>query len=120
MTEISIEGLDKAELLAALYNRSHQFGMGFMNCRGRVDMTVEQARAIIDPKSPPDPRMFEWDQRDAWELKFDYLYGRVMKVNLSGDTLRTALYNRDLGHGAAERIVAALRASKAVADAVPA
>lgn len=107
--EIDITGLDKAELLAALYNRSQQFGMGYLHTAGQHALTVEQARAIIDPQDPPDPRMVNWDQKDAKELKFDYLYGRVLKVDLSGDILRTWLYNRDIGEGAAEAVVAALR-----------
>lgn len=33
---------------------------------------------------------------------FDYLNGRVLKINLSGDELDTYLYNRDNGPDAAE------------------
>ena len=41
-------------------------------------------------------------------LDIDYLSGRVMKVNLSGDEMRTDLYNRDNGAGSAEAIVNSL------------
>jgi hypothetical protein len=92
--------------------------MGFMHARGRKEMTADEARDIIEGKSTGG--LMPWEADDAKRLRFDYLHGRVMKVDLSGDTLRTALYNRDIGHGAAERIVAALRASKAVADEVSA
>lgn len=37
---------------------------------------------------------------------FDYLHGRVMKSDLSGNEFRTDLYDRDNGIGAAERAIA--------------
>ena len=40
---------------------------------------------------------------------FDYLYGRCLKVEINGSTLRTALYDRDYGQGAAQRVVDSLR-----------
>ena len=42
---------------------------------------------------------------------FDYVDGRVMKVDLSGDELHTGLYNRDNGIGAAEAVIDTLRGS---------
>ena len=91
---MNIAGLDKSEVLAALYNNSRQQGMGFLQTRGDEGMTIEQARAEI----ANNERMY-----------FDYLHGRVMKISLRGDELETALYNRDNGQGAAEAIIAALR-----------
>ncbi len=94
---MNIAGLNKAEVLAALYNGSRQQGMGFMHARGAEGMTVEQAsEEIANNKS----------------MYFDYLHGRVMKIDLSGDELDTELYNRDNGRGAAERIIAGLFAEK--------
>ena len=43
--------------------------------------------------------------------KFDYLNGRVMKIDLSGDELDTRLYNRDNGVDSAENVIRALRIS---------
>ena len=91
---MNIAGLDKAEVLAALYNGSRQQGMGFVDKRGHSDITVEQAREEL----AGNQRMY-----------FDYLHGRVMKISLKGDEVNTALYNRDNGQGAAERIVEALK-----------
>lgn len=54
-------------------------------------MTVEEAREIL--KSRTD---------------FDWLKGRVMKVNLSGDRFESDLYDRDNGLGAAQRVVDAI------------
>jgi hypothetical protein len=95
---MDISGLDKAEVLAALYNGSRQLGMGFLDKRGASDMTIEQARQILDEN----------------ESKcFDYLYGRVMKIDLRGDEVLTFLYNRDNGQGAAERIIGSLQVKAA-------
>lgn len=101
--EISIEGLSKAEVLAALYNGSRGQGMGALNPSSQQRMTTEQAQTIIDKRNG--------------DLYFDYLQGRVMKVDLDGDVLHTRLYNRDVGHNAAEQIIERLRAGKQTAAA---
>lgn len=95
MSTVDISGIDKARLLMGLYNRSHQQGMGFMHARGARQMTLEEAQKELDHNP------------DAY---FDYLHGRVMKVSLKGDALSTFGYNRDVGEGAAEAVVASLRA----------
>jgi hypothetical protein len=64
--------------------------MGFLQAKAG-DMTEEEAAELLKT-----------------ETYFDYLRGRVMKIDLSGDELRTDLYNRDLGQGAAEAIVNAI------------
>ena len=43
---------------------------------------------------------------------FDYLYGRVLKVDLSGDGFDERLYDRDCGEGAAQRAVDSIRAER--------
>lgn len=87
MTTINIAGQDKAAVLAALYNATHQQGMGHLHIRGALPMTVEEARTEI---------------AEAGEnLYFDYLHGRVMKVRLDGETLETRLFDRDNYDGAA-------------------
>ena len=89
---IDIKGKDKATLLAALYNNSIPRGLGMLHFEDK-DMTVDEARDIIDSRD----EMFKYD--------FDYLKGRVMKVNLSGDEFRGDLYDRDNGQGSAQRVV---------------
>lgn len=84
--QIDISKLDKAEVLAALYNNSKQQGMGFLNPSGREPLPVEQARELLQKTT-----------------SFDYLAGRVMKVNLSGDSFDPWGYDRDNGQGAAAR-----------------
>lgn len=92
--QIDISNLNKAEVLAALYNNSRQQGMGFMHSRGRDPITVNEAAELL-----------------SGTQYFDYLYGRVMKIGLKGDTLDTWGYDRDNGDGAAARALEPLFAS---------
>lgn len=88
---ISLEGLDKAEVLAALYNAARPQGMGFLQY-DPMPMRREEARKLLD----------------SGATYFDYLKGRVMKVDLSGQELRPGLYDRDNGAGAAGRAIESL------------
>lgn len=83
---IDISHLDKADVLVALYNASKQQGMGFLDTRGRFLLSKEEANELLKA-----------------ETYFDYLNGRVMKVDLSGNELDPWLYDCDNGQGAAER-----------------
>lgn len=87
---INIQNIDKAAILAALYNASRPIGMGFL-CYNPAPMEREEAALLLE-QSP----------------YFDYLHGRVMKIDLSGDELYTGLYDRDNGDGAARRAIAHL------------
>jgi hypothetical protein len=51
METIDISKLDKAEVLAALYNNSRQQGMGFMHSRGAAGMTKEEAAEEEDEEA---------------------------------------------------------------------
>lgn len=94
MSTISIRGLNKADVLAALYNASHPLGMGFMQYDA-TPMTREEAQTLLDNQT-----------------YFDYLKGRVMKTDLSDDHVFDSWgYDRDIGNGAAEKVIAELRAS---------
>jgi hypothetical protein len=109
--EIDIKGIDKAELLAALYNHSRQMGMGFLQARDG-DMTVDQARKEIET-GDDSSRMFGKNGAGNQHLYFDYLRGRPLKSDLSGDTFRPWGYDRDNGQGAAARIIQSLRDKQA-------
>lgn len=76
--------MNKAEVLATLYNNSKPIGNGILHFTPE-DMTIDEAKILL-----------------ATQTDFDYLKGRVMKIDLTGDELRTDLYNRDNGGGAAE------------------
>ena len=93
--EVDIAGLDKVELLIALYQNGHKVGMGFL----APDMTDDEIRAFVS----------DYTQTYGRFPYVDYLGGRPLKVDLSGDVLRTHLYDRDNGIGAARNVVESLR-----------
>jgi len=98
---VNIKGLNKAEVLIALFNNSKIQGlnaqmvaMGIME--KPKDMTKEEAQSILD--------------RMGKEKYFDYLNGKVMKVDLSSDDeFEEWLYDRDNGKGSAEKAINSLR-----------
>ena len=96
MSEIFIVDLDKAEVLAALFNGAQTQGAGFMQHSDKP-MTASDARPLIEKYT-----------------YFDYVQGRVMKVDLSGDCFDPEGYDRDNGQGAAERTISALRSTDMV------
>ena len=48
MSNIDISGIDKAELLQALFNASKQQGMGFLDASGTAPMTIEDAQEMVN------------------------------------------------------------------------
>lgn len=93
MSTISIKGLNKAAVLAALYNASRPQEMGFLQYTPEP-MTVEEAQTV--------------GENNRWS--FDYLSGRVMKVNLSKDEFDPWGFDRDNGQGRAAACVAIVKA----------
>jgi hypothetical protein len=90
-TKVNIQDLDKAELVAGLFNRSK----GGIHAT-RVDgMDAEEARRRIDEHGSP---------------AFDYFEGRLMKVDLSKDEFDPWRYDRINGEGAAQGVVDKVRA----------
>ena len=92
---VDIKGLDKARVLKALYDHSHVQGSGFLQAVPDWVVTVEHCAGLL-----------------AKHSYFDYLHGRVLKVDLSGDEFDERLYDRDCGEGAAQRAVDSVRAEK--------
>lgn len=88
---IDLTKYDKAEVLAILYNHSKPQGMGFLQADSNP-MTKEEAQDLLAKL----PEKYKY---------FDYLKGRIMKVDLTGDYLDPSLYDRDNGKGAAERAI---------------
>lgn len=97
---IDISTFDKADVLAALYNASKPLGMGFLNY-DPTPMDKVEAKEYIEQHT----RKFSDGTISCY---FDYLKGRVMKVDLGGKYLDPRLYDRDNGPGAAERAIAKL------------
>jgi hypothetical protein len=107
MSTISIKGLDKARVLKVLYENAQVQGMGIFQVKGS-ELTLQECSDLLNNRT-----------------RFDYLYGRVMKIDLSKDEFETALYNRDNGDGAAERVIEAMietnkyaKRVKSVTDAI--
>lgn len=92
---ISIVGLNKAEVLAALYNHACSQGLGNFTFDPRPMSREEAAELLkIDPY-------------------FDYVKGRVLKVDLASDeSFWPGLYDRDNGPGAAAGGIEELRRRK--------
>ena len=89
---VDIKGLDKARVLKALYDHSHVQGSGFLQAVPDGVVTVEHCAGLLAKYS-----------------YFDYLHGRVLKVELSGDEFDERLYDRDCGEGAAQRAVDSIK-----------
>ena len=92
---VDIKGLDKARVLKALYDHSHVQGSGFLQAVPDGVVTVEHCAGLLAKYS-----------------YFDYLHGRVLKVDLSGDEFDERLYDRDCGEGAAQRAVDSVQAER--------
>lgn len=94
---ISIEGLSRAEVLAGLFNAARPQGLGFLHY-DKKPMTAEAAQKLLEGGT-----------------SFDYIQGRVMKLNLDSDTdFDPRLYDRDNGEGAAQQVIDAIRSGKVV------
>lgn len=89
---INLEGLNKADVLAALYNASKPKGLAPLHFDSQ-EMTREEAAKLLAKDRPP---------------RFEYIKGRVMKINLSGDDLDPRFYDRDNGPGAAAKAIATI------------
>ena len=100
---VDIHGLDKAAVLAALYNASQPIGMGLMHYTV-ADMTVPEAALLIKQRKQEKGERYGTGLYD-----FDYVHGRVMKIGVECDDMEVELYDRDNGSGAAARVVARLR-----------
>lgn len=103
---IDITGINKAALLAALFNSSKPMGLGFYAQGHNTRMTAQAAQATID-------------QKMHMKYDFDYLQGRVMKIDISGNAMDPGGYDRDNGPGAALKVVEAIRSGQ-VPSLIPA
>lgn len=89
---VNIKGLSKAKVLKSLYDHSHLQGLGFLQAVPSGYVTVEHCEELLKKTT-----------------YFDYMYGRVIKVDLSKDEFDEWLYDRDNGEGAAQRAVDAIK-----------
>lgn len=82
--KVLISNLDKAIVLMALYNASSVRGNGFLSNEGYTTMEAEQASKLLEDD----------------DKYFDYINGKVMKVDMGGDILDLCLYDHNNGDGA--------------------
>jgi hypothetical protein len=109
---VDISGLDKAAVLAVLYNAAAPHRMGFLQTEHAPEvMTIEEARQVIEVRGHDHMALFRSIglARQGPVLSFSYVFGRPLKANIAGDSLRTASYDRYHGEGAAASAIAELR-----------
>jgi hypothetical protein len=93
---LTITAEQKPRILAALYNAARPLGMGFLHFTPEA-MTEAEAEVLLA----------EATLQARGQCYFDYLKGRVMKMDFSGDELRFDLYDRDNGQGKGLRVAQA-------------
>jgi hypothetical protein len=105
---VDIQGLDKAAVLAALFNASSCTGSRFKQTgNGPEIMSIDDARAFIQ------------QQANVYSsgLEFLEVFGRPIMVNLSNDNFVPWLYDRENGEaGLAEQVVSQLREPEQATD----
>jgi len=110
---VDIDGLPKEKILAALYNRANPQGMGILMYSPDV---MDAGRAFIVINFRGDDACYNAGEDPKNELRnefyFDYLFGRAMKVDISGDCFSSKQYNECNGVDAAEKAIEGLNLSK--------
>ena len=91
---MDITGLDKKEVLRALFAAAQPFGYGFTHYNSNDTLTAQEVERYA---------------KDGFKFDIDYIKGRLMKINLSQNIVNTRAYNSDNGEMAAENAIAHLR-----------
>lgn len=96
---VNIKGLDKAEVLLALWEGSQIQGISFLGLYNKT-MSLDEAKKEVEEK-------IEIEEKEGREgnLYFDYVNGKVIKCDISKDEFDPWLYDRDNGEGAAEKAI---------------
>lgn len=101
---VNIKGLDKAEVLLALWKGSHAQGMSFLGMMNG-GLTLEKAKGMVDELKEHNHPLY-----------FDYVMGHVIKCDLTDDEFDPRLYDRDCGEGRAAEVIEALRNGTEISD----
>lgn len=91
---VNIKGLDKTKVLMALWKHSHT----------RLSFLAERPLLSVKAES-----MINDLKKRNQKLCFDYVNGRVIKCDITGDEFDPRLYDRDCGEGAAQRAIDSIR-----------
>lgn len=94
---IDIKGIEKGVLLHQLWRFSQAQGISYLGLPIKP-VNEDTFREII--------KMYQDEGRD---LYFDYLMGKVMKIDISADEMDPWLYDRDNGVGQAQLVVNYIR-----------
>ncbi len=92
---VDTTGIDRAELLMALFNAASAGGStaGMIAAMAPQPMDITEATGLLA----------------EGHTYFDYYRGRVMKIDVMADHIQPWLYDRDNGEGSVARVVAQLR-----------
>jgi hypothetical protein len=93
MSTIDISGIEKYKVIQALYNASQPLGMGFIHYTPEP-LSDEEAQEEVEAHTYKG------------QISFDYLRGRVIKCEISGNEMHPGLFDRDNGAGAAAAAIA--------------
>ena len=91
---MSIDDLDKVDVLIALYNRAAQ--VPGLRKYPSMPLSRDEVKQLVD----------------SGRTHFDFWLGRVMKISLNAGEFDTSGYNNANGEGAAEEIIEKLRQQK--------
>ena len=101
---IDIKGIDRAELLAALYRNTKAVGLGRQHDIGEMSLDDAEFEIILSTRNGV--------------ASFDYVHGRPIKVQFNNERLwDEEIYDRYLKPGTCAAVVDRLRASMRKAGA---
>ena len=98
MSIVKIDGLNRADVLASLFNHAKPLGMGFLHYKPEHVMAREEAERLLQ-------------KHEQYGHHFDYIEGRLLKVVLDPEKQEfyAGSYDRDNGEGAAQTAIDELR-----------
>ena len=114
---VDIAGLEKAAVLAVLYNAAAPHRMGFLQY-DPAPLCVHEAEEVLARRDPDDQMMVQarrmglTPEHPGWTWAchcFYYLNGRALPVDISGNTLDASAYDTKHGMGAALHAIEILR-----------
>lgn len=106
MALVDIKGLDKAAVLVVLWYNARMQGKSSSGYKG--ELTLRRAKELIEQHCHTGMKGEEI-------IYFNYLNGKVIKIDLAPDVIDTCLYDRDNGADAGENAIEKLRLALKIA-----